>query len=254
MQIHAFGICHNGMVRASNEDKFLSNVEGGIFLVADGMGGLSRGALASATAIETIERFIVQSRGEDITWPIQPQKQYTTEENRFLSAIYLANWKIFGIIQEGATNRGMGTTLAGFLVDGERLIISNVGDSRVYLIRNGAIKQLTDDHSVVMEEVRKKNMTLEEARSHPQRHVITRALGIWKSARVDISSLEWEPGDFYVLCTDGLSDMVTDEDILSFIESDKEKPLRELCQEMVDAANDQGGNDNITVVLVRFSE
>jgi protein phosphatase len=242
------------MVRHSNEDKFLSNVKDGIFLVADGMGGLSRGALASATAIETIERFIVQSRGEDITWPIQPQKQYTTEENRFLSAIYLANWKIFGQIRNGATNRSMGTTLTGFLVDGERLIISNVGDSRIYLIRNGTIVQVTDDHSVVMEEVRKRNMTLEEARSHPQRHVITRALGIWRSARVDISSLEYKVGDLYVLCTDGLSDMITDEDMLSLVKSDHGKPLSEVCQNLIDAANGQGGMDNITVVLVRFSE
>lgn len=254
MQIHAFGICHKGMVRSSNEDKFLSNVKDGIFLVTDGMGGLSRGALASATAIETIEKFIVQSRGEDITWPIQPQKQHTTEENRFLSAIYLANWKIFGQIRNGATNRSMGTTLAGFLVDGERLIISNVGDSRVYLIRNGTIVQLTDDHSVVMEEVRKRNMTLEEARSHPKRHVITRALGIWKSAQVDISSLEYKVGDLYVLCTDGFSDMITDEDMLSLIKSDQGKPLSEVCQNLIDAANGQGGMDNITVVLVRFSE
>jgi protein phosphatase len=148
----------------------------------------------------------------------------------------------------------MGTTLAGFLVDGERLIISNVGDSRVYLIRNGTIVQLTDDHSVVMEEVRKRNMTLEEARSHPQRHVITRALGIWKSAQVDISSLEYKVGDLYVLCTDGLSDMITDEHMLSLIKSDQGKPLSEVCQNLIDAANSQGGMDNITVVLVRFSE
>ena len=114
--------------------------------------------------------------------------------------------------------------------------------------------QLTDDHSVVMEEVRKRNMTLEEARSHPKRHVITRALGIWKSAQVDISSLEYKVGDVYVLCTDGFSDMITDEDMLSLIKSDQGKPLSEVCQNLIDAANGQGGMDNITVVLVRFSE
>ena len=254
MQMDAFGICDIGKVRAFNEDHFLSNVGNGIFLVADGMGGLSRGALASATAIETIEKFILRSRSEDITWPARPQRQYTMEENRFLSAISLANSKILEQIQESAINRKMGTTLTGMLVDGERLIISNVGDSRVYLFRNNAIVQLTDDHSVVMEEVRKRHMTLEEARNHPQRHVITRALGLFRSAQVDVSCLEYETGDLYLLCTDGLSDMIADEDILTLVKSNKGNPLNEICQEMVDVANGQGGIDNITVVLVRFSE
>lgn len=252
MQIESFGISDTGVVREHNEDSFLDDVEDGLFIVADGMGGLSKGDVASRIAVDSIENFVKQSRLEDITWPIKPQDEYSMEENRLLAAVSLANWNIYKQFTEDPGNRGMGTTLVGLLVDEDKVILANVGDSRIYRIRDNSIEQVTDDHSLVMEEVRKGNMTLEEARNHPQKHVINRALGISDSIQVDISSSEYQSQDLYLLCSDGLSDMIRDEEILSLTESKKEEPLEELGINLIEAAKNQGGHDNITVVLVKF--
>lgn len=252
MEIESFGISDTGVVREHNEDNFLDDAEDGLFIVADGMGGLSKGDVASKIAVDSIENFVKQSRLEDITWPIKPQDDYSMEENRFLAAVSLANWNIYKQFTEDPGNRGMGTTLVGLLVDGDKVVLANVGDSRIYRIRDEGIKQVTDDHSLVMEEVRKGNMTPEEARNHPQKHVINRALGISDSIKVDISSLEYQEQDIYLLCSDGLSDMVRDEEIMSLAESTRDKPLEELGKNLIDAAKKKGGHDNITVVLVRF--
>lgn len=252
MQIESFGISDTGVVREHNEDNFLENVEEGLFLVADGMGGLSRGDLASKIAVDSIENFIKHSRLEDITWPIKPQDEYSMEENRFLAAVSLANWNIYKQFQEDPQNRGMGTTLVGLLLDGDKVVLANVGDSRIYRIRNQSIEQVTDDHSLVMEEVRKGNMTLEEARVHPQKHVINRALGITDSIQVDIASRKYQAQDLYLLCSDGLSDMLRDEEILSLAQSSEGKPLEELGTNLIDMAMNRGGHDNITIVLIRF--
>ncbi|MFC1821183.1 Stp1/IreP family PP2C-type Ser/Thr phosphatase [Thermodesulfobacteriota bacterium] len=254
MQVQSFGISDRGRVREYNEDSFLANQEEEIFLIADGMGGLSKGDVASRIAVESIENFITQSRLEDITWPIKPQEQYTLEENRFLAAISLANWNIYTEFQKDANTMGMGTTITGFLVDGEQLVIANVGDSRSYLFRDDMIEQLTEDHSLVMEEVRKGNMTPEEARNHPQKHVINRALGISESTQVDISMFAPQPGDLYLLCSDGLSDMIPDAEMLSLVRAHGEKSLEELGQIFIDAALEHGGKDNVTLVFVRFYE
>jgi len=252
MQIESFGISDTGIVREHNEDNSLDSVEDGLFLVADGMGGLSKGDLASKIAVDSIENFIKKSRLEDITWPIKPQDEYSMEENRFLAAVSLANWNIYKQFKEDPNNRGMGTTLVGLFLDEDKVVLANVGDSRIYRIRDHSIEQVTDDHSLVMEEVRKGNMTLEEARVHPQKHVINRALGITDSIQVDISTKEYQAQDLYLLCSDGLSDMVRDEEILSLAESNEGNPLEDLGTNLIDAAKNNGGHDNITVVLVRF--
>ena len=254
MQVQSFGVSDRGRIREHNEDSFLANQDDGIFLVADGMGGLSKGDVASRIAVKSIENFITHSRLEDITWPIKPREQYTMEENRFLAAISLANWNIYSEFQKDANSLGMGTTITGFLIDGEQLVIANVGDSRSYLLRDDMIEQLTEDHSLVMEEVRKGNMTPEEARNHPQKHVINRALGISESTQVDISRFAPQAGDLYLLCSDGLSDMITEAEILSLARAHGGKPLEELGNIFIDAALEHGGKDNVTVVFVRFYE
>jgi protein phosphatase len=254
MHFESFAASDTGQVRQLNEDSLLANEREGVFLVADGMGGLSKGDVASRIAVETVNRFITESRTEDITWPIKPQDQYSMEENRFLAAISLANWSVYSEFLRDNRNSAMGTTLVGLLVDKEMAIVTNIGDSRVYLIRNDTIQQVTEDHSLVMDEVRKGNMTLEEARLHPQRHVINRALGIAETARVDISSIALQEGDLFLLCSDGLSDMLTDEELLAITRSNPAGALRELGEQMVSAANEKGGKDNISLVLVRFHD
>ena len=252
MRVEAIAITHKGMVRQHNEDNCLANDQDGLFLVADGMGGLSKGDIASRIAVETVEGFIKRSRSEDITWPMKPQEQYSMEENRFLAAVSMANWNVYSEFVKGGESAAMGTTVVGLLLDGKNAVITNVGDSRAYLIRNNTIEQVTDDHSLVMDEVRKGNLTLEEARTHPQKHVINRALGISQSIRVDISSREIQAGDIFLLCSDGLSDMLSEDELLSAAQSNLEKPLEELGEQLINAANNKGGKDNITVVLVRF--
>lgn len=254
MHFESFAASDRGQVRQLNEDSLLADQQEGVFLVADGMGGLSKGDIASRIAVETVHRFITKSRTEDITWPIKPQDQYSMEENRFLAAISLANWSVYGEFLKDNRNSAMGTTLVGLLVDNQAAIITNIGDSRVYLIRNDKIQQVTEDHSLVMEEVRKGAMTPEEARLHPQRHVINRALGISETARVDISSIGIQGGDLFLLCSDGLSDMLTDEDIRTITRSDPARSLKEMGEQMLSEANDRGGKDNISIVLVRFHD
>ena len=251
MRIEGFSITDRGMVRQYNEDNCLANTQDGIFLVADGMGGLSKGDIASRIAVETVEGFIKRSRSEDITWPMKPQDQYSMEENRFLAAVSMANWNVFSEFMKGGGNEAMGTTVVGLLLDGDNAIITNVGDSRAYLVRNDTIEQLTDDHSLVMDEVRRGNMTVEEARNHPQKHVINRALGIAQSVRVDISSREIRQGDVFLLCSDGLSDMLSEDELLYAAQSNSAKPLEELGAQLINSANKKGGRDNISVVLVR---
>jgi protein phosphatase len=254
MQVRSFGISHRGLVRGLNEDRFLNVEKEGLFLVADGMGGLAKGDVASRIAVETIETFVTKSRREDITWPIKYQKQHSVEANRFLAAVSLANWKIYNEMLKSPRNTPMGTTLVGLLLDGERIILANVGDSRAYRIVNRRIEQLTEDHSLVMEEVKKGRITLEEARQHPQRHVISRALGIFDTPEVDITTLEIQDGELYLLCSDGLSDMLTDDEILSLVQSHERNALNDMGEALIHLANSHGGKDNITVVLVAFGE
>jgi protein phosphatase len=254
MQFESFGITDKGIVRDHNEDSLLANDTDGLFLVADGMGGLSKGDIASKIAVETIEHFIQDSRLEDITWPIKPLQEYSLEENRLLAAISLANWNIFNEALKDPVNRGMGTTLVGFLVDGDQLVIANIGDSRMYLIKENRIQQITDDHSLVMEEVRKGTMTLEEARVHPHKHVINRALGISETTQADISTMTLESTDLYLICSDGLTNMLTDEELFSLARANAENGLKTTAEKLIEAAKRNGGKDNITVVLVSFHE
>ena len=254
MPFESFGITDKGIVRDHNEDTLLANDADGLFLVADGMGGLSKGDVASKIAVDTIAHFIKDSRLEDITWPIKPLQNYSLEENRLLAAISLANWNIFNEALKDPVNRGMGTTLVGFLLDGDQMIIANIGDSRMYLIKDNRIEQITDDHSLVMEEVRKGNMTLEEARVHPHKHVINRALGISETTQADISTRKFEARDLYLICSDGLTDMLTDEEMFSLVQASAGKGLSALGETLVEAAKNNGGKDNITVVLINFHE
>ena len=253
MQVRSFGITDRGLIRGLNEDRFLNYNKEGLFLVADGMGGLAKGDVASTIAIETIKTFITKSRREDITWPIKYETQHSMEENRFLAAISLANWNIYNEMLRSPGNTPMGTTLVGLMVDGDKAVLANIGDSRAYRIRNRQLEQLTEDHSLVMEEVKKGHITPEQARHHPQKHVINRALGIFDSPEADITSLDIRREDLYLLCSDGLSDMVPDEEILSLVRSHEQNPLKELGEALIDLANRRGGKDNITVLLVGFS-
>jgi PPM family protein phosphatase len=221
-----------GKKRSLNEDGYIANGE--IFAVADGMGGHRAGEIASALALDAL-RFGLAKRTKN------------TIENRLREAIIRANKQVHDTAVRDASQRGMGTTLTVALPAEETLYVGHVGDSRLYRMRDGILKQLTNDHSLVAELVKAGQIRAEEADVHPHRNVITRAIGSDREVKIDIITEEIQPSDRYLLCSDGLTTMLNDEDITDVLR-DKED-LEEACQELVDWANDRGGIDNITVVL-----
>jgi PPM family protein phosphatase len=225
------GLSHRGRRRRHNEDAYV--VQPPLFAVADGMGGAKAGEVASALAADA-----VQESGNDAE----------SGEARVAALIEEANRRVFRRASEDREASGMGTTMTVALVEGDEVAIGHVGDSRAYLIRDGRLEQLTDDHSLVAELVRSGKLTPEEAETHPQRSVITRALGTEADVDVDTFSVRSAPGDLFLLCSDGLNSMVDDETILDAVERNR-ADLEEAAKALINAANRGGGEDNITVVF-----
>ena len=224
-------LSHPGRRRRHNEDSYV--LEPPLFAVADGMGGAKAGEIASSLAAAAVQ----ESAGDG-----------ATGEARVAALIEEANRRVFRRANEDRAVSGMGTTMTVALVEDERVAIGHVGDSRAYLIREGRLEQLTDDHSLVAELVRSGKLTPEEAEAHPQRSVITRALGTESEVDVDTFSVHATPGDLFLLCSDGLTVMVDDDTILEAVEQHRSN-LREAAKALVNAANKGGGEDNITVVF-----
>ena len=223
---------HPGRKRRHNEDSYV--VEPPMFAVADGMGGAKAGEVASGLAAAALREAGTDGR---------------SGEERVTQLIQEANRRVFRRANEDRDASGMGTTMTVALVEDGRVVFGHVGDSRGYLIREGSIEQLTDDHSLVAELVRSGRLTPEEAEAHPQRSVITRAVGTEPDVDVDTFTIEPEEGDLFLICSDGLTDMVDDGTIIEAIERHRDD-LDEAANALVGAANRVGGEDNITVLLV----
>jgi protein phosphatase len=241
-----------GRKRSHNEDSFTVIEEENLYLVADGMGGHASGEIASQLAIETIKNFF-QATGEDpdATWPYKMDKTRKYEENRLITGIKLANLRIFEAAQAEPKYRGMGTTVVATFLVPEGIYLAHVGDSRIYRIREGQIEQLTEDHSLLNDYMKMKKLTPEEIEKFPHKNVIVRALGMKETVKVDTAFEPYRPGDVYLLCSDGLNGMISDEKMLEVVESNG-SDLSVATSQLVEAANDAGGVDNITVVLVRY--
>ena len=222
---------HPGRKRRHNEDAYV--IEPPLFAVADGMGGAKAGEIASGLAAAALKE--TDGDGSD-------------GEERAAALIQEANRRVFRRANEDREASGMGTTVTVAIVESDRVAFGHVGDSRAYLIREGDIEQLTDDHSLVAELVRGGKLTPEEAESHPQRSVITRAVGTEPDVDVDTFSVEPHPGDLFLICSDGLTDMVDDRTIIQAVEKHRDD-LDEAAKALVGAANRGGGEDNITVVF-----
>jgi PPM family protein phosphatase len=220
-----------GRKRRRNEDALVC--EPPLFAIADGMGGAKAGEVASRLAAETLRE---QELG-DLSAPEQT-----------VELIREANRRVFAYSSENASARGMGTTMTVALVEENKVTIGHVGDSRAYLLRDEQLTQLTQDHSLVAELVRSGRLSAEEAESHPRRSVITRALGTDSEVEVDVFSLQGQDRDIYLLCSDGLTSMVSDDEIASLLSASRDD-LDEATRKLVDAANQAGGEDNISVVL-----
>ena len=226
-----------GRKRESNEDAFGFSVEHGVYVVCDGMGGAAAGEIASSLAVDEVMRLLTN---RDAARPLLEDAE---------AAVASANTAIFMRSQSNQNLNGMGTTLVSLLAEDQRGWLINVGDSRGYRLRNSHLEQITLDHSLVEEQVRMGRMDPAEALRSPFKNVITRALGTQSSITPDIFALENEPGDLFMLCSDGLTRELADPTIERILKLDL--PLQELCTRLVEAANNSGGHDNITCLLVR---
>ncbi len=250
MDVKAFGLSDVGRQRQHNEDYYLVDEAMKLFVVADGMGGHAAGEVASKIAVETIAELVSAPDEEEGTWPHPYDEQYRRSTNRLIAALTLANSRVLEAMRKDARLRGMGTTVVATLVHKDIVSFAHVGDSRAYLIRGGNISRMTNDHSWVFEQVEAGLLTEAEAEKHPLRNVITRALGGALSIVPDARELSGEPDDIYLLCSDGLTGMISEIGILELISSNCDD-LEAACQSLIAVANGNGGIDNITAVLVK---
>jgi protein phosphatase len=240
MIVAGAGLTDRGRLRPHNEDSLLVEAERGLFAVADGMGGHAAGEVASHLAIEAVRASLAETAHPDGDIP-----------GRLRDAIEEANRRIAEQIEQQPECRGMGTTLVVAVSEGERCWIAHIGDSRAYLIRGERITQLTADHSFVNELVRLGMLSREQAARDPRRNVVTRALGSGAMVVPEIHEYRVEAGDTLLLCSDGLNTMLADERILAVVQ-EAGGPLEEVCAGLIAAANAAGGEDNISVVAIRW--
>jgi protein phosphatase len=240
-----------GLQRDHNEDSLLLLPDYRVVAVADGMGGHRSGDVASQLAVSTLEDFFQVTVDRDATWPFPADPNLTEEENYVVTGLRLANRRIFDRSLKTVADFGMGTTIvaAMFARGADRVTIGHVGDSRCYRVREGGITQLTRDHSLISDAAHMAPwMTEEEVRQLPS-NVITRALGIREDVLVDIVTDDTRANDVYLLCSDGLSGLVSDAELLDVVTTSA--TLDEACRTLIGRANLAGGNDNITVILAR---
>jgi protein phosphatase len=249
MPFHAFGLTDVGRKRKHNEDAYLVDAERGLFVVADGMGGHAAGEVASRITVESMQEFIAASDDStDSSWPFGHGNRASSGGNRLTAAVEKANEKVMRAVASRPELKGMGTTVVAALVEAERATLVHVGDSRAYLFRDGELRRLTDDHSWVQEQVNAGILSEDEAKSHPLKNVVTRALGGSPHVSVDLIEVPLRPGDRFLLCSDGLTGMVVDEEIHEFFLAE---PVPEAAvRRLVELANERGGVDNITAIVI----
>ena len=237
-----------GCVRTNNEDNFGFDSRYGIFVVCDGMGGQAAGEVASKMGVDILLDYF-RNHPNAAEQSLNGQNGSSGAQS-LASAIQLANKTIFQAGQQQNGRNGMGSTIVAALVRGNSLAIANVGDSRIYLVRKGTIQQLTQDHSLVMEQVRRGYITLQQAQQSQMQNIILRALGPEEVVEADIEDLVALPGDVLIMASDGLTRYVPDEDILKTVQG--RHGLQEACGELVNRAKEGGGDDNITCLLVKI--
>jgi protein phosphatase len=239
------------MKRAHNEDSFYLPESERLAIVADGMGGHASGEVASKMAVDTISGFFkVTQDDQQLTWPFKMDHGNRYDVNRMVTAIKLANLKIHEQAQKDPRCHGMGTTVVATLFLDRALVVGHVGDSRLYRRRDGALKQLTEDHSLLNDYMKMKSMTQDEVDNFPHKNVIVRALGMKETVKVDAILDTPQTGDTYLLCSDGLSGQLSHEEMRDLVTRNKD--LKAAGQALVDRANEAGGPDNITVLLCRW--
>lgn len=249
MQVKSFGMSDVGKRREKNEDSFLRNDELALYTVADGMGGHLGGDIASDLAAKTVDE-VVKSLENDPEMTLQEGVEIKPGEYQsyLRYAVRLSSKRIFDRAHDDQSLRGMGTTMVAMLFRSNKVYIANVGDSRAYRVRKDEISQITKDHSLVGEQMRAGILTEEEARSSRLKNIITRSVGFQEEVDADIDIRATREGDCYLLCSDGLSNMVEDDEIRDIVTSNG---IEDACRRLIDVANERGGDDNITVIMIQ---
>ncbi len=240
-----------GRKRKNNQDAFGLNPDTMLLVVADGMGGHAAGETASELTVKTIDDFVtLAATSRELTWPFGYDVHTDFEFNVLKTAVRLANARVRAAADEEERYSGMGSTaVVVWIYDGEKVVLTHVGDSRIYLWRDGQLRRLTDDHSLVQEQLKLGMITEDQVRNHAFRHVVTQAIGSKDHPDVDVQSRDLLPGDLLLLCCDGLTDQLEDSEIAEILSGNP--GLSEACRELIQKANEAGGEDNITVALVR---
>ncbi len=243
-----FGLTDVGRKRQHNEDAFLINEELNLFIVADGMGGHSGGELASRMSVQSIEevmRSLTSDPEATVISGVNTEDGQHGDQLRY--ALEVASKKIFDRAKFDTSLKGMGTTTVAAMFREGKVYIANVGDSRVYFFRNKQMSQITTDHSLVNEQVKAGLITDSDAKSHKLKNIITRSVGYTEEIEIDLHSFDVQMGDKFLLCTDGLSNMLDDKMIEKLV---GDHPIKDACYKLIEKANAQGGEDNVTVALL----
>ena len=253
IRIEVAGETNVGRKRNHNEDNFALVPEHGLYIVADGMGGHASGEVASKMSIEQLHEFLALTADDpERTWPYKMDRSKGYEENRFITGIKLANLRIYQTAQMDGSKRGMGTTIVGLYAADDGVYIGHVGDSRCYRFRANKLEALTEDHSLLNDYIKMKRLTPEEIENFPHKNVIVRALGMKDTVKVDTRYEVPEVGDTFLLCSDGLAGPASDEEIEQIMQTSN-GDLKQTVSRLIQKANDNGGPDNVTAVLVRWS-
>lgn len=249
-----YGDTNVGRERKNNEDTFRIAPEAGVFLVCDGMGGHASGEIASQITADVMVRFLAMDRYRpEFRWPAGSLLQQTEETRALDAAVRAANREVFAAAQANPMHKGMGTTVVGIYAGPNRIGVVHVGDSRIYRLRGGELEQLTDDHSLLNHYIRTRPMSAQQIRSFAGKNVIVRAVGLRDNVEPDAQTQEYHKDDVYLLCTDGLNDMVDDEQIGEIMLANVGN-LAKMTAELIDAALQNGGKDNVTALVLQVVE
>lgn len=252
MHLEVAACTDNGRVRPTNEDSYHVSRENQLFVLSDGMGGAAKGEVASAMAVEVVSACFEADPLLAVSRESTPGSEFSEETNLLIRAVRLANRQIYEEGTRDPASRGMGATIVAARISGSSLSLAHVGDSRAYLFRAHTLQQLTSDHSLVAEQIRQGLMTHQQAAVSELQSVLTRALGMDESVEVDADEMELFPGDSLLLCSDGLTRMVAEGEITGILSQAPD--VRIAAERLVQRANESGGHDNITVVVVRISK
>jgi serine/threonine protein phosphatase PrpC len=252
MRVQWAASSHPGIRRLTNEDSYCTRPDLGLFVVADGMGGHVAGEIASRIVVQAIESYVAETVDSDpaSTWPQAFDVNLGVDGNRLKGAFHIANQRLAKEVAGSQDLRGMATTASALIVNGSTAALAHVGDSRIYRWRNGAIERMTIDHSWVEDQVRAGLLSANEARQHPWRNVVTRALSGGEDPEIDLQMLELSAKDRLLLCSDGLSSVVPDARIAALLTAHAEPAAA--CDALVAEANDAGGPDNVTALVVHI--